>query len=629
MKRKLFLMTVTAAALVCSASVGTYASDEFAAPSVASAEDFSAPADADTVEFDAPEIADSDFAQDSAAADAVTPAAQDVPIDATHFPNEQFRTYLSQPERDLNKDGILQASEIKAIKTVKSDLKGIDMEGFQYLTSVEDLTLSLVYDKSNPSRALDFSSLPELKSLTVSVDNGYDYSSGLSLDLSANNKLDTLSVSCLTGAIKLPSDCNITKYSMLCDYDYDYAARPEHTALINALYGMPRLNTLSITYFKDLEGIDFSRLPELQQLNIQGYSSDDGETDSTTISSLDLSKCAKLKILDIRNAYFTKNLGSSLNINGCTSLDTLYIKDSKNLGTDAANPFISLGNTAPSNVDMDPSYVNVEIQHGGYLDLEKAGWDPALITNVEKGVLVDSRLYIDPSEGHSGEAVVSYYMNDQKTVIGQLHVSADNLYSPQAVTGLTVTKRTTGSLTCKWNQATDTYDGYALYVQDSNNNNKTIQKIMVKKGTTSEKVTGLKAGRRYHLIIRSYRMTEDGNYYSPYYNSSLSTADSYATPKTPVLKATALSKGRIQLKWTGYPTNYKNGYSRYVIEYKTSAKGAYKRLKLSGDSNGSYTLKSLKKGKTYYFRIRSYVKDTNSYVKAYSSYSKVLKIKAK
>ena len=47
MKRKLFLMTVTAAALVCSASVGTYASDEFAAPSVASAEDFSAPADAD------------------------------------------------------------------------------------------------------------------------------------------------------------------------------------------------------------------------------------------------------------------------------------------------------------------------------------------------------------------------------------------------------------------------------------------------------------------------------------------------------------------------------------------------------------------------------------------------------
>ena len=210
MKRKLFLMTVTAAALVCSASVGTYASDEFAAPSVASAEDFSAPADADTVEFDAPEIAASDFAQDSAAADALTPAAQDVPIDATHFPNEQFRTYLSQPERDLNKDGILQASEIKAIKTVKSDLKGIDMEGFQYLTSVEDLTLSLVYDKSNPSRALNFSSLPELKSLTVSVDNGYDYSSGLSLDLSANNKLDTLSVSCLTGAIKLPSDCNIT-----------------------------------------------------------------------------------------------------------------------------------------------------------------------------------------------------------------------------------------------------------------------------------------------------------------------------------------------------------------------------------------------------------------------------------
>ena len=93
------------------------------------------------------------------------------------------------------------------------------------------------------------------------------------------------------------------------------------------------------------------------------------------------------------------------------------------------------------------------------------------------------------------------------------------------------------------------------------------------------------------------------------------------------LKATALSKGRIQLKWTGYPTNYKNGYSRYVIEYKTSAKGAYKRLKLSGDSNGSYTLKSLKKGKTYYFRIRSYVKDTNSYVKAYSSIQRYWKLK--
>ena len=73
-------------------------------------------------------------------------------------------------------------------------------------------------------------------------------------------------------------------------------------------------------------------------------------------------------------------LGSSLNINnGCTSLDTLYIKDSKNLGTDAANPFISLGNTSPSHVDMELFLCRMRRYSTADISaLEKAGWILAL-----------------------------------------------------------------------------------------------------------------------------------------------------------------------------------------------------------------------------------------------------------
>lgn len=630
MKRKLVLLTLTVTALTCSASVS--ASDGFDSPSVSSVEDFSAPAEA-ADEFTEPEstqpesteavFADDASADSAAVADTVQ---QDVPIDEAHFPDQNFRSYLSSADRDKNQDGILQASEIAEITElapVSGKFWGMDMTGYQYLTSLQNLDLVIISDSADTLDELDFSTLPNLQSLAVhpsSVSDSYR----VHLDLSQNSQLKSLSVSCLVSDIKLPTDCNITDYTAVCDYDYEiHETKPSHDTILNTADRLPKLTYLTLKYFNDLDGISFSRWPQLRELSIIGDDSDEGT--STTINTLDLSSLSNLETLRIENGFFTDTMNNTLRLESCTALRHLNISNPR--GTDAfyTDPFLDLGSLNPSNINIDWPTIRVQMQSGGYFDMVAAGWDTSRILNAENGLVQDSRLYMFHSSDHSGEACISYYLNDSKKAVGKLYVTTDNLYSPEVVDGLTVTARTTNSLTCKWTQAKDTYNGYALYVQDSETH-QTLKKIMVKKGTTTAKVTGLKPGERYLLIIRSYRKADGKNYYSPYYNG---TEISYTTPKTPTLKTSVKSGRRVQLKWTGTPTTYENGYTRYVLEYKDGAKGTYQRLKVSADSKGSYTTKALKKGHTYYFHIRSYVKDTNSYHKAYSSYSKTLKVTIK
>ena len=59
----------------------------------------------------------------------------------------------------------------------------------------------------------------------------------------------------------------------------------------------------------------------------------------------------------------------------------------------------------------------------------------------------------------------------------------------------------------------------------------------------------------------------------------------------------------------------------------TSKSGKYTKIKTAGKSTKSYTKSSLKKGKTYYFKVRTY--KTVDGKKIYSSYSSVKSIKVK
>ena len=109
----------------------------------------------------------------------------------------------------------------------------------------------------------------------------------------------------------------------------------------------------------------------------------------------------------------------------------------------------------------------------------------------------------------------------------------------------------------------------------------------------------------------------DKTYYSD--TVALTTA---TKPGTPTLKVTAGTKSA-KLTW-----NKQTGATGYVVYMATSKDGKYSKITtVKGNSNVSYTKKSLTTGKTYYFKIRAYktVDKTN----IYGSYISIKSVKVK
>ena len=88
--------------------------------------------------------------------------------------------------------------------------------------------------------------------------------------------------------------------------------------------------------------------------------------------------------------------------------------------------------------------------------------------------------------------------------------------------------------------------------------------------------------------------------------------------KRPVVKASSPSPKRIKLTW-----NKISGAKSYVVYRATSKNGTYK--KITTVKGISYINKSLKKGKTYYYKVRALHKNAE----ANSAYSIVVTQKCK
>ena len=69
-----------------------------------------------------------------------------------------------------------------------------------------------------------------------------------------------------------------------------------------------------------------------------------------------------------------------------------------------------------------------------------------------------------------------------------------------------------------------------------------------------------------------------------------------------------------------------SGAAGYQIEYATSSKFSGKKTKTT--TKTAYTISGLKKGKTYYVRVRAYKVDSTG-KKIYGKYSAVKKVKIK
>lgn len=198
---------------------------------------------------------------------------------------------------------------------------------------------------------------------------------------------------------------------------------------------------------------------------------------------------------------------------------------------------------------------------------------------------------------------------------------AGDLYSQQ-VSGKTVltapavkaSSYSYKSIKLTWNKVTGA-QGYKVYRYSSKSKKYLLLKTITSGSTVSYTNSSLTTGTTYSYRVAAYRGSSIGSQ-----SKTASTSPKLSTPTSFKVKA---GKKSASVSW-----KKTTGASGYVIYRSTKSKSGFKTVKtITKSSTVKYTNKSLKKGRTYYYKMRAYRKVGSK--KVYSSYTKTLKIKAK
>lgn len=197
--------------------------------------------------------------------------------------------------------------------------------------------------------------------------------------------------------------------------------------------------------------------------------------------------------------------------------------------------------------------------------------------------------------------------------------------TPGQVKGLKVDKNSTNYITLKWNKLNGA-TGYYIYRKDASNGSFKFIGGTTKTSYTNKSLT---SGKNYYYVVVGYKKFNS----QTLKGAKSATLQATTRPKAPTLKGTAGTKSA-KLTWSKV-TNA-SGYEVYMA---TSKNGTYKKIATIGAKSSSiatigstsitYNKSSLTKGKTYYFKVRSYTTGKSG-AKVYSyKYSSVISVKAK
>lgn len=181
--------------------------------------------------------------------------------------------------------------------------------------------------------------------------------------------------------------------------------------------------------------------------------------------------------------------------------------------------------------------------------------------------------------------------------------------NPKQVTGLKVSGRGTNYLTLNWN-AVPCIGYYEVYRYNSSA--KRYDYIGQTSGT-SYKSAGLSQAISY-----TYQVRACANISGTKFTGAYSAATSSKTkPSKATISSLSRGKGKVTVKWK--KNSKVAGYQVYMA---TSKKGKYSKIATVSNKNKvSYTKSKLGRKKTYYFKVRSYVKVGNTTI--YGAWSSI------
>ena len=184
------------------------------------------------------------------------------------------------------------------------------------------------------------------------------------------------------------------------------------------------------------------------------------------------------------------------------------------------------------------------------------------------------------------------------------------LSSPQITK---IEKVSSSKMRVRWNGVSGA-SGYQIYRATTNKSSAFKRVSTVSSKYRSVQCKGLLTGKTYYWKVRAYKKVGSKTIYSPY-SKVISKKTTLSSPQ--ITKIEKVSSSKMRVRWNGV-----SGASGYQIYRATVNKSSSYKLVYTASSKSRSLLNSnLKKGRTYYWKIRAYkVVDGK---KVYSNYSKV------
>ena len=325
-------------------------------------------------------------------------AASNITIDAAHFPDANFRTYILDKENevDANGDGILSVLEIRNCRKLNIEKYGIqDLTGIEYFTYLKDLNVS-----KNALTALNLKQNTNLETLDCSQNQL------TALDVTKNEKLvdlkctgNALAALTLTENSELEYlDCEGNKLSslnvsgnkkllyLICGnnvittLDLQYNLKLERLSCsLNRLATLDLSRNTALLYLEcennKLTTIGFGNLGKLQFLNCNG----------NRLKALDLRKQTKLQYL-----YCDYNRLFALDLTGNPELAILYCSNN-------ALPYLNLEkNTKLQDFRCEGNTYGIKPDSKRRYNLSKiAGLNIKKLSGINGGTLSGSQVTMD------------------------------------------------------------------------------------------------------------------------------------------------------------------------------------------------------------------------------------------
>ena len=264
-------------------------------------------------------------------------AAGSVEINETNFPDAKFRSFVKE-NLDKNKDNILDAGEIAAVKKIEANKMGIkSLEGVGFFTALETLKC---WD--NELTGLDLSKNTKLTSLSCSENEL------TALDVSKNTELTRLY--CRSNRLTALDVSKNTKLEMLdCESD--------------SLLSYMKLTKLDVSQNKALKKLNCYGV-KMKELNVSGCTAlEELDCGGNQLTALDVSQNTKLTFLDCASNQLT-----ALDVSKNPELKDLYCRNNMLAVLDVSKnsklESISCGKNGLTSLDLDKNkeitYVNLD-----------------------------------------------------------------------------------------------------------------------------------------------------------------------------------------------------------------------------------------------------------------------------